>query len=518
MKYTAVTLFCIVILVVISSCRNDFEFTSSTGNLKFSQDTVYLDTVFSTIGSSTRTFKVYNRSSEDIVIPRVALAQGIDSKYRISVDGVPGQVFENVELLAKDSMYVFVETTVDIMEFTGDTEFLYEDTIEFDTGTNLQKVELITLIQDAIFLFPERDSQGVQETLSLGVDGEGNELRISGFFLDDTQLNFTNEKPYVIYGFAAVSSNKTLTINPGARIHFHSQSGIIVAQDGSLKVNGALSSTEELENEVVFEGDRLEPLYDNVAGQWAAIWLTAGSKDHEINHATIKNASVGIRMDSNNSASNGATLKINNSRILNSANTALLGTTASIEATNSIFHNSGQSTVVARLGGVYQFNNCTISNYWNNSFRQDPTLLISNAIPNTEFTADLTAANFTNCIIYGDRNIELTLLADDVSVFNFSFRNSLLRFNDPSNSFESLPNYDFNNVNVYHQCTLNVNPLFEDVASFKLRIDNESGANGIADPTSVTTSDISGTTRSTSTVLNEGPDAGAYESTDLSGR
>ena len=37
-----------------------------------------------------------------------------------------------------------------------------------------------------------------------------------------------------------------------------------------------------LENEVIFEGDRLEPLYEDVAGQWTAIWLTSGSKDHEI--------------------------------------------------------------------------------------------------------------------------------------------------------------------------------------------------------------------------------------------
>ncbi|AGC77624.1 hypothetical protein LX97_02187 [Nonlabens dokdonensis] len=512
MKYIVTALLCFITLVLISSCRNDFEFSASTGDLKFSQDTIYLDTVFSTIGSSTRTFKVYNNSSDDIVIPRVALAQGTNSKYRISVDGVPGQVFEDVELLAKDSMFVFVETTVDIMDFTSDTEFLYEDTIEFDSGGNLQKVELVTLIQDAVFLFPERDAMGIQETILLDTDPDGNELRISGFFLDDNELRFTNEKPYVIYGFAGVPSNKTLTIDPGARIHFHSQSGIIVADEATLKVNGALSMTEELENEVIFEGDRLEPTYDDVAGQWAAIWLTSGSKDHEINYATIKNASVGIIMDNNNPTSNGATLKINNSQILNCSNSALIGTTASIEASNSIFHNSGQSTVVGRFGGEYNFNNCTISNYWNGSFRQDATLFISNAIPNTDFTADLLAANFTNCIIYGDRNIELGLLDDGISAFNFKFENSLIRFNDFSNNFDGLPDYDFNNVNLYQECVFNVDPQFDDVDAFKLRIDNTGGANGIANPTTDTALDISGATRDL-----VDPDAGAFESTDLSG-
>lgn len=512
MKHIITVLICITALVIISSCRNDFEFSNSTGSLEFSQDTVYLDTVFSTIGSSTRTFKVYNRSSDDIVIPRVALAQGTSSNYRLSVDGVPGQVFENVELLAKDSMFVFVETTVDIMNFTSDTQFLYEDTIEFDSGANLQTVELVTLIQDAIFLFPERDALGIQESILLDTDADGNELRISGFFLDDEELNFTNEKPYVIYGFAGVPSNKTLTIDPGARLHFHSQSGIIVANEATLKVNGELSLTEDLENEVIFEGDRLEPLYDDVAGQWTAIWLTDGSKNHEINYATIKNASVGIIMDNNNPTSNGATLKINNSKILNSSNSALIGTTASVEATNSIFHNSGQSTVIGRLGGEYNFNNCTISNYWNGSFRQDATLLISNAIPNSEFTSDLIAANFTNCIIYGDRNIELALLDDGISTYNFKFENSLIRFNDFSNSFDGIPVYDFSNVNLYQDCVFNENPLFEDVDAFKLRIDNTGGANGIANPVTDTTLDISGISRPAIA-----PDAGAFESTDLSG-
>ena len=368
----------------------------------------------------------------------------------------------------------------------------------------------MTLIKDAVFLFPERDAQGVEETLLLDTDTDGNETRISGFFLDDDQLNFTNEKPYVIYGFAAVPSNKTLTIDPGARLHFHSQSGIIVYNEATLKVNGALSTTEDLENEVIFEGDRLEPLYEDIAGQWTAIWLTAGSKDHEINYATIKNASVGIIMDSSNPTSNGATLKMNNSKILNSSNTALLATTASIEASNSIFHNSGQSTVIARLGGAYNFNNCTISNYWNNSFRQDPTLFLTNIFPNTDLSADLLEANFTNCIIYGDRNIEYALLDDQLSSFNFKFENSLIRFNDFSNSFDSFPSYDITNSSLYENCVFNENPLFEDEDAFKLRIDNMSGANGIANPATTTALDIEGNTRAAS------PDAGAFESTDLS--
>jgi hypothetical protein len=511
MKNYLIIVACLLSALVFSSCRNDFEFEKSTGSLRFSQDTVFLDTVFSTIGSSTRTFKVYNDSNDDIVIPTIALAQGDNSNYRLAVDGRPGKTFENIELLAKDSLFVFVETTVDIMNFTNADEFLYEDTILFDTGANEQQVQLVTLIRDAIFLFPERDAQGVEETLLLGTNPDGEEIRISGFVLDPTELTLTNDKPYVIYGYAAIPNNATLTIEAGARLYFHANSGIIASNESSLQVNGLPSTTDAMENEVIFEGDRLEPLYDNVAGQWGTIWLTSGSKNHIFNHATIKNASVGILMDNNNPTSNGATLKIFNSKIINSANVGLLGTTASVEAANSVFNNAGQSAVVGRLGGSYNFNNCTITNYWRGSNRQDPSLLISNTIPNSGLSEPLTQALFTNCIIYGDRNLESILLNDGVSQFNFKFENSLIKFVDRNGDFAAIPAYDFNNSALYSNVIFNIEPEFASPANHDLRIDNNSGANGIASPATRTPLDILGTPRGSA------PDAGAYESVDLSG-
>ena len=56
----------IVLFVTLFSCRNDFDFEPSVGNLSFSKDTVYLDTVFTNIGSSTYTLKVYNKSNKNI--------------------------------------------------------------------------------------------------------------------------------------------------------------------------------------------------------------------------------------------------------------------------------------------------------------------------------------------------------------------------------------------------------------------------------------------------------------------
>ncbi len=60
-------------IILWSSCRNDFETVPSTGNLEFSRDTVFLDTIFTNIGPSTYNLKVYNRSDEDINIPTLRL-------------------------------------------------------------------------------------------------------------------------------------------------------------------------------------------------------------------------------------------------------------------------------------------------------------------------------------------------------------------------------------------------------------------------------------------------------------
>lgn len=510
MKYIY-TLGLLLIIIALSSCRNDFEYLPSTGNLEFSKDTVYLDTVFTNIGSSTYTLKVYNRSSENISIPSVRLGQGESSRYRLNVNGRAGKVFSNVEILAKDSIFVFIETTIDINSFPGNLQFLYTDAIEFDSGSNLQKVELVTLVQDAVFLYPDRFEDGTIETLLLGVDGDGNEIRIEGFFLDDNHLTFTNEKPYVIYGYAAVPSNKTLTVEAGARVHFHEASGIIVANQGTIKANGALSTNPELmENEIIFQGDRLEPAFSEIPGQWGTIWLTAGSTGHEFNHTTIKNGVVGILMDSNDGSSN-PTLTLKNTQIYNSSNVGLLARTGFVDGENVVISNSGQASLYLSLGGKYNFRHSTFANYWNRSFRNFPAVVIDNSlqISNTEvLIADLEEATFSNCIIYGSESREFFLNKVEGAAFNFEFKNSLLKFEDPQGQFTDNPLFDFSNTTHYQNNVFNQNPEFLAPLQNKLNISNESGANGIGDPatTQLVPFDLLGTPRGTPS------DAGAYES------
>jgi len=132
-----------LLLIVTTSCRKDFDFEPSTGNLTFSKETIYLDTVFTNIGSSTYTLKVYNTSNKNIKIPSVRLTKGEQSNYRLMVDGIPGKVFQNIELLAKDSLFIFIETTLNYSDFkNSESEYLYTDQIEFGSGSTIQKVPL----------------------------------------------------------------------------------------------------------------------------------------------------------------------------------------------------------------------------------------------------------------------------------------------------------------------------------------------------------------------------------------
>jgi hypothetical protein len=513
MKRIIYFLFTIGILMFWSSCRKDFDFAPSTGNLEFSKDTIYLDTIFSNIGSSTYNLKVYNRSNDDISIPTVRLSQGVSSNYRLNVDGLPGKEFENVELLANDSLFIFVETTADIQALAlNSLEFLYTDAIEFDTGTNSQKVELVTLIKDAVFIYPDRDNTtGIVETLTFDVDGDGtqDETTLQGRFLENNELTFTNEKPYVIYGYAAIGDGDVLTIEAGARVHFHANSGLLVTNNASLKVNGGLSDDQELlENEVIFQGDRLEPLYENIPGQWGTIWLFNGSVDNDINYATIKNGTVGILSEGNQNAIEDK-LTITNSQIYNSSNFGILGRASSISAENVVINASGQSSFAGTLGGKYNFTHCTIANYWNNSFRQFPAVFLNNYVTdenNMNIGNDLMEANFNNCIIFGNDNPEIGFDNISDNLFNFKFTNCLIRFQDTSGNFSSNANYGISNTDLYEDCIFNSDPDFKLPFKNMLMIGENSAANGAGSTSFEITNDILGEPRPSP------PDLGAYKS------
>lgn len=478
-------------IALLTSCRQDFEFESSTGGLQFSKQTVYLDTVFTNVGSSTYTLKVYNPSDNDIKIPTIQLGEGEDSKYRLMVDGMPGKVFNNVELLAKDSMFIFIETTIDYTEYANpDSEYLYTDQIEFhNISGSPQTVDLVTLVRDAYFLYPKRFGDGTTETLPIGDE------EIYGFYLDHSdpingdEYIWNESKPYVIYGYAAVPTGETLSIGNGTKVHFHADSGLIIGTGATINAVGDYSQYDSEgniidDNEIVFESDRLEPDFAEIAGQWGTIWMTEGSTGN-LKNVTIKNGTVGLLIEHNS-----VTISMTDVQIYNCTNYGILAKTAKIDGKNVVINNCGQAGLACSLGGDYNFTHCTFANYWPRP-NQVPVSIDNGG------TADfpLTAANFTNCIIYGSGGYGISLQKNEfASDFNYNFRNCLIKFFD-SGQFENDPLYPIANTVDYPGCIIARNsstnlPDFLNPNRNKLMIGDDSAAKGAADAAFATFPDI----------------------------
>ena len=498
MRYFFTFIICAV-LISMSSCRKDFSTIPNFGSLEFSKDTVFLDTVFTNIGSATYNLKVYNRGNKAITIPKIALENGTNSNYKLNVDGIPGKDFNDIDILGKDSIFIFVETTIDVANITDP---LYTDRILFDTGSNQQDVDLVTLVQDANFIFPDRNP------ISMKIDSltfDGQPTTIKGRFLTDAELTITKTKPTVIYGYAAVPANKTLTIEAGAKIYFHSNSGLIVDNKATLKVNGTLAE------KVTFEGDRLENRFSQTPGQWGTIWMRAGSKDNEVHHAQIKNGIVGILIDSIGSTST-PTLKLQNTEIYNHSNFGVLARETNIEGHNVVIGSAGQASLAATIGGTYNFTHSTFANFWNNGIRQLPAVLVNNFFVYNDAngqeiteTRPLNAANFTNCIFDGNNNIEFILDKVEGSLFNYSISNCIIAFTDSNNTFAGNVEMDIVNNNNYQNIIINGFADFRNSRNSDFIIGQNSDAINNAKSTLFNV-DILGVDRSTN------PDIGAYQS------
>ena len=501
----------ILILISLSSCRKDFDFEPSIGGLAFSKDTVFLDTVFSRISSSTYTLKVFNKTNKDIKIPKIKLKK-TNSKYRMIVDGmtgINGKEFNNVELLAKDSLYIFIETTANISD-ANPTDFLYTDQIQFGFGTEFQTVELVTLIQDAYFIYPNRFNT-IYDEVPIGINNDNSIAKIRGRDLienhseNGNEFIFKNDKPYVVYGYASVPSGKKLIITAGARIHFHKDSGLIVQQNATLKVNGTKSLTNRLENEVIFEGDRLEPFYSDVPGQWGFIYLRNGSKDNEINNLTLKNASVGLLI-----APTQNTTVIKNTQIYDCSNIGVYAQNTSVLGENIVINSAGQVALACTLGGNYNFKHCTFNNNWNNT--KQLSVLVDNFFKNENeviIPFDLVQATFSNCIIYGSNQIEILLNKSNLKMFNYQFNNCIIKFNNTSNQYTNNELYNFTSTN-YSNCLIAKNfsqfdPKFFNVSKNKLNIDNKSAAFQKGSNSFLVNLDIIGNLRNSAL-----PDIGAF--------
>lgn len=459
----------ILITFFTESCRRDIQIDEDPdAQLLFSRDTVVFDTVFTTVGSTSRIFKVYNTSSRAVNIESIDLAGGATSPFRINVDGTPVISTGAIMLRGGDSMFVFVDVTLDPNNLLN--PLMVEDSIIFYTNGNRQRVILNAVGRDAYFHYNE--ISGCNET-------------------------WATDKPHVVMGFVIVPSCCQLTIPAGADVYMHHNAFLAADSCATLRVLGTAASP------VKFQGDRLEPEYEEEPGQWRFIWLSSLSRDNVIDWAIIKNGTIGILSDSLGASAN-PTVRITNTEIRNMTLAGIFGRTSHVEGDNLLITNCAQYCVAIAYGGQAKFRHCTFANYWNISNRTSPALVVNNWYKVDEVTfniRDLTQCDFQNCIIYGDKDNELGLdsMTTNGELFNCRFDNCLIKTDEPVSSSA--------HFNIFTQGAVNGNPAFID----GYHLDAGSAALELGDITFTVaspaiTEDLDNLPR-----WNGSPDAGCYE-------
>lgn len=383
------------------SCEDEGYMSSPDAHLTFSADTVTFDTIFTQIGSTTQHFTVRNPYDENVLISRIRLAGGDFSNFRLNINGeMSNEAFE-VEIPAHDSLFVFVEVTID--PNGQNLPMVVQDSIEFTTNSNLQNIKLIAYGQD----FKLVKGQTIETT------------------------TWTSEKPYLVYDYAYVDSLSTLTIEPGTKVFFHKGAG--------LYVKGNIVADGNVQQPILFLPDRLEEAYQDIPDQWNGIVLFSGSHNNVFNFVTIKNANIGLQVGTIENEGF-ATVRLTNSRIENMAYTGLFSLKSKIFAYNDVIANCGFYAVALLVGGEYEFYHTTIANYWgnySNKARSTSSLVLSNTLiiensdgTKTSYNGDMNKATFGNTIVYGNLLNELELGNNGENEFNFYFDHCILQVPD----------------------------------------------------------------------------------------
>ena len=348
---------------LFAACNKDEEITfDANAKLAFSTDSVLFDTVFTSIGSSSRRLKISNPNEAAIILSNIKLSGGNTSAFSLNINGQPLAEINNLKLNGTDSINVFVK--VNINPTTESLPFVVQDSILFYFNGQKRSIPLVAYGQNANFI---------------------KNSTIANDIVWDSKL------PYIIYNSLTVAENATLTINPGSKILFHGNSTMSVR--GTLKVNGTKADT------VLFTSDRLEQLYANETGQWNGIHFYPESKNSSINYAVIKNATAGLTVDGR-STSLQPKLLLTNTIVKNMEVVGLLGYETDIAAFNNLFYNCGQYLLYGAGGGSYNLKQNTFAGYQDNKFaRKTAAVYLSDFISTTQFSN--LSLQLSNNIIYG---------------------------------------------------------------------------------------------------------------------
>ena len=384
-----------LLLCVMTGCQDDDSFSTNVSNiLSFSADTVKLDTVFSAVPTTTRTFWVHNESGDGIRCTNIRLERGNQSGFRVNVDGVylgseSGYQASEVEIRKGDSIRVFVELTSPVNG--RNKPWLVEDNLLFllESGVT-QKVNLNAYSWDAI---------------------KYRNLHIT----NDTTL--TGDRPIIVYGKLTVEEHATLTLAAGTTLYFH--------DGGGIDVYGRLCSQGEAGKEVILRGDRLDWMfdylpYDLMSGLWDGIHFYETSYDNVMEFTDLHSSFNGIVCDSADVEKQKLTLK--NMTVHNCQGKGLSTVNCKVTAENCQFTNTLYECVDI-LGGDVTMNHCTLAQFYPFDSNRRPALNYYSTA-----TMPLLRMDCINSIVTGyPEDVVMGATENENIPFNYCFISSILR-------------------------------------------------------------------------------------------
>jgi hypothetical protein len=483
MKHFLVVIVTGMILLFGISCKDESFITEADAKLSFSSDTITFDTIFTSIGSTTKQLRIYNPYKQSVRISHIYLGQGTSSYFRLNIDGDVTDNASDIEIPSKDSLFIFIEITID--PFGVNNPLVINDSIVFVTNGNVQDVNLVAYGQDVHL-----------------IDGE----------LIESQT-WVADKPYLIYNSMGVDSAHTLTIEAGAKLYFHERSQLIVL--GSLIVNGTK------ENPVTFRGDRMDEVlpdlpYDMIPDQWGGIVIYPYSKGNMLNYCLIRNAEIGIFLPGVLGHDYRSELFIKNSIIENNSYAGIYAFNSKLTAMNCVIVNCGVYTFAGITGGEYNLYHCTVSNHFRFSGSPEPAVVLTNFVyyDDSLITHDLQNTKFINCIIDGQSPYQLQLVSKPENNFSYLFENCLIEISKDS--------VDADNTELFKEIIFEEDPKFKKIPSqseplpdryiFDFSLDTlspakDKGTVEIINLFPELEFDIRGQSR----LMDSGPDLGAYE-------
>lgn len=418
----------------MSSCIEDGFTTSPSDAPLASVDTLHLGTVFTDEGTPTHRFTLRNNSSKSVNLTDIRISGDHSGCFRMNVDGFSGTEFSDVEIRAKDSIYVFVEATLPA------------------NGAD------VPVTVRAKF---DYTACGVTRTVVLDAQGR-DAVRLRGRVLEG-RTTFVAGRPYIVYDSLLVAPGAELRLEPGTELYFH--------DDAWLEVQGTLTSRGTPDRPVHMAGDRTGNVvadisFDIMSRQWAGLYFTSTSRDNVLEHTDVRNTWDGVAVVGSPAAGLRPQLRLVNSTLHNSAGYVLQAVHADTEAYGCQFSEGGEGLV--RLhGGSHVLNHCTLANYYLFAAIGGPALQLGHTseADSDDTGAPYTSATVSNSIIYGlGTDVNLTDLAGTA----VSFDHCLLK-SDGTDDEE------------FHSCLWDTDPLYRnDRASyvFDYRLQPESPARG----------------------------------------